>query len=116
MRKFLGYGLVAFAGVLAISGAAVLVLNAVYDIPETAAPANPASGFERYYADSTSHQLTCLTHTGTSCLPSGGGGGFIQTLTAPVAANFTALNFNQGGATTTQTNNSSPRLSRHCQQ
>jgi hypothetical protein len=40
---------------------------------------------------------------------SGGGGGFIQTLTAPVAANFTALNFNTGsGVATTQTNNSSP--------
>jgi len=40
---------------------------------------------------------------------SGGGGGFIQTLTAPVAANFSQINFNTGsGVTTTQTNNSTP--------
>lgn len=54
-------------------GATVIVLNAVYDIPETAAPANPAAGFERYYADSTTHKFTCLTSAGASCL--GGGGG-----------------------------------------
>jgi hypothetical protein len=58
-----------------VSAATVLVVNAVYDIPETAAPANPASGFERFYADSTSHNFTCLTHAGASCLPTGGGGG-----------------------------------------
>ena len=40
---------------------------------------------------------------------SSGGGGFIQTLTAPVAANFSAVNFNTGsGVTTTQINNSTP--------
>ena len=38
----------------------------------------------------------------------GSGGGFIQPLTAPVAANFSDINFNTGGAVTTQTNNSSP--------
>jgi hypothetical protein len=37
------------------------------------------------------------------------GGGFIQTLTAPVAANFTQTNFNTGsGVVTTQTNLSTP--------
>jgi hypothetical protein len=40
---------------------------------------------------------------------SGGGGGFIQPLTAPVAGGFTALNYNVGtGVVTTQTNLSSP--------
>lgn len=39
----------------------------------------------------------------------GGGGSFIQPLTAPVAANFTPLNFSTGsGVVTTQSNNSSP--------
>lgn len=40
---------------------------------------------------------------------SSGGGGFIQTLTAPVAANFTQVNYNTGsGVVTTQTNLTSP--------
>jgi hypothetical protein len=40
---------------------------------------------------------------------SSGGGGFIQTLVAPVAGNFTAQNFNTGtGVVTTQVNNSTP--------
>jgi len=39
---------------------------------------------------------------------SGGGGSFIQPLTAPVSASFSQLNFNQGGTTTVQTNNSTP--------
>lgn len=43
-------------------------------IAEQAAPANPASGSERIYADSTTHLLSCLTSTGASCMPSGGGG------------------------------------------
>ena len=39
----------------------------------------------------------------------GGGGGFIQPLTAPVAANFTQQNYNVGtGVATTQVNNTSP--------
>jgi len=42
-------------------------------IAEQAAPANPASGSERIYADSTTHLLSCLTSTGSSCMPSGGG-------------------------------------------
>lgn len=107
MRKFLGYGLIAFAGVLAVSGATVLVLNAVYDIPETAAPGNPASGFERYYADSTAHQLKCLTSSGGSCLPSGGGGsgqGWPFTFTAPPACgSLTQVNFSPSPATTSCT-------------
>lgn len=46
----------------------------------------------------------------TSSTSSGGGGtGFIQTLTAPIAANFTATNFNTGsGVVTTQTNMTTP--------
>ncbi len=44
------------------------------DLSEQAAPANPPSGFERYYADSTTHALKCITSSGTSCMPSGGSG------------------------------------------
>ncbi len=49
---------------------------------ETAAPSNPASGSDLLYFDSTSHNLTCLRSTGASCLPSGGGGGGISTITS----------------------------------
>jgi hypothetical protein len=38
----------------------------------------------------------------------GGGGGFIQPLTPPVHGAFTPINFNTGGCTTTQVNNTSP--------
>jgi len=39
---------------------------------------------------------------------SSGGGGFIQALTAPVAANFSQINFSGTGVTTTQVNGTSP--------
>ena len=43
------------------------------DMKEVAAPANPASGYDRLYLDSTTHVLTCLTSAGASCLGSGSG-------------------------------------------
>ena len=70
---FLAGGLIAF--VVVCYAATVLVINAAYDQPEIAAPANPASGFDRVYMDSTTHKWTCLTSAGASCAPSGGGGG-----------------------------------------
>jgi hypothetical protein len=42
-------------------------------IAEEAAPSNPSAGSEKIYADSTTHLLSCLTSTGSSCMPSGGG-------------------------------------------
>ena len=51
-------------------------------------------------------------NTSTDCkvnASGGGAGGFIQPLTAPVSANFSQLNFNNGtGVVTTQVNNSTP--------
>jgi hypothetical protein len=41
------------------------------DALEIAAPANPASTYDRLYLDSTAHQLKCLTSSGGSCMPSG---------------------------------------------
>lgn len=64
--------------------------------------------------DGTNTALVCTNNSGntsTDCkvnASGGGGGGFIQPLTAPVAANFTQLNFSTGAATTTQSNNTSP--------
>ena len=41
------------------------------DALEIAAPANPASTYDRLYLDSTAHLLKCLTSSGGSCMPSG---------------------------------------------
>lgn len=98
-----------FLVLLIAAGVYAIQVNALYDFIEIAAPSNPAATNDRLYADSTAHQLKCLTSSGGSCMPSGGGGGFIQTLTAPTAGSFTQLNYNVGaGVTTTQVNNSSP--------
>lgn len=54
--------------------------------------------------------VTCTDNPGvaTNCAASAGGG-FIQTLTAPIAGNFSQVNFNTGsGVTSTQVNLSSP--------
>ena len=60
----------------------------------------------------TNTTMVCADNPGvaTNCQvnATGGGGGFIQPLTAPVSGNFSDINFNAGGTTTTQTNNSSP--------
>jgi hypothetical protein len=61
----------------------------------------------------TNTTMACTDNPGvaTNCQVNagGGGGGFIQTLTAPVAASFTQLNYNVGsGVTTTQVNNTVP--------
>jgi len=52
---------------------------------EIAAPANPAANVDLLYMDSTTHQLTCLNHSGTSCLPAGGGGGGVTATGSPSA-------------------------------
>lgn len=41
--------------------------NSFQDVTEIAAPANPAGGNERLYADSSTHLLTCLKSSGASC-------------------------------------------------
>ena len=59
-------------------------LDYYQDREETAAPGNPATGYERVYSNSTTHLLTCLTSTGGSCLPSG------SSYPAPVTVSGTA--------------------------
>jgi len=89
--------------------ALAIVTNAITDYVQIGAPSNPGSGLARVYVNSSTQLLACLLPGGGSCMPSGGGGSFIQPLTAPIAANFTQFNYNTGsGVTTTQTNNSSP--------
>ena len=43
------------------------------DVTEIAAPANPAAGNDRLYLSSSTHQLSCLTSSGGSCMPAGSG-------------------------------------------
>lgn len=103
---------------MAAYGLTVLVLNGVYDQPEIAAPANPASGFDRVYMDSTTHKWTCLTSSGGSCAASGGvsASGFYlndgthsyigltnQIATLPLAGTYAWIN--QGSATETAVQN-----------
>lgn len=45
------------------------------DVTEIATPANPASGVERWFANVNTHTFSCITATGTSCAPTGSGGG-----------------------------------------
>ena len=44
------------------------------DNQEMAAPANPASGFERWFANNSTHIMSCITSSGANCAPAGGGG------------------------------------------
>src|SRR6185437_6243036 len=60
------------------------------DATEIAAPANPSAGNDRLFLSSVTHQLSCLTSTGTSCMPTGGTG------TPGGSAN--QLQFNSAGA------------------
>ncbi len=61
------------SAVLALTGS--MLFTSFWDMTETSSPGNPAASTQRVYADSTTHQLTCLTSSGGNCLPSGGGGG-----------------------------------------
>lgn len=78
------------------------------DAAEIAAPANPASGNDRLYLDSTAHQLKCLTSAGASCMPSGSGGyatiqnngtALTQRTTANVADGIEAVDDSTNSAT-----------------
>ena len=65
-----------------------------YDVTETAAPANPAAGTLRIYANSTTHELTQRNSAGTEVKlsdGSGGGGGG-----APTDAQYLTLGVNVG--------------------
>lgn len=75
------------------------------------APQPPSTGYLVYKDDADGHLYALYTDgTKTQLAPaSAGGGGFIQTLTAPVSGNFTQKNFNVGaGVVSTQVNNSTP--------
>jgi len=68
------------------------------DATELAAPANPAAGNDRLYLSSATHLLTCLTSSGSNCMPAGGAG----TVTQVTSGNFSPL-FNVSVATNTST-------------
>ena len=45
------------------------LLGGVHDVKEIATPENPAADTERWYADSSTHKMTCITSSGASCAP-----------------------------------------------
>lgn len=111
MKRFLRYWpLAALLILLCVGSGYAILTNAFYDFVKISAPSNPPAGQGRLYVDSGTNKLACLNSDGSSCSPSGGGGGgFIQSLTAPVHGNFTQINFNTGaGVTTTEIDNASP--------
>jgi hypothetical protein len=72
------------------------VMASFFDVTEIAAPANPSAGNERWYANSTTHQLSCLTSAGGNCAPSGGGSGTIN-----AAAQFDSVYYSGAGSSST---------------
>lgn len=67
------------------------------DILLTTSPGNPASGYDRLYADSGTGNVTCLTSSGGSCLSGGGAG----TVTVVGGGSLAATAIVTGGGTTT---------------
>ncbi len=68
-----------------VTGTGGLVINdgsgqAFMDVLEAAVPSNPTSGFQRWYANNSTHLLSCINSSGGSCAPSGGGGTIATTL------------------------------------
>ena len=61
-------------------------LDYYQDREETAAPGNPATGYERVYSNSTTHLLTCLTSSGANCMPSAASGGTVTYTTSTVGS------------------------------
>jgi len=59
----------------------IYLLGKYADIFETPTPANPTSGFERWFANSATHQLSCILPSGASCVNTGIGTGTQNCLT-----------------------------------
>lgn len=49
----------------------IMLHNNYQDFKAIAVPANPASGFDRFFANSSTGALNCLTSAGANCLPAG---------------------------------------------
>jgi hypothetical protein len=54
----------------------------IFDFQCTATPTNPPTGNDRFYCDSGTGNMACLTSSGANCLPGGGGGGGSGTVTS----------------------------------
>src|SRR5277367_5611182 len=74
MKKKLGYGALWLLTVL-VSVATATLINGYVDFFQVAAPANPATGNARLFVSSSTHVLSCLLPSGSSCIGGGGGGG-----------------------------------------
>ena len=77
------------------------------DVQGITTPANPPTGFQRWYASTSTSQFACLTSTGGNCAPSGGGGSTFQVNGTPLSSS-SVINFTNSapfnGVTFTETN------------
>ena len=77
------------------------------DVQGITTPANPPTGFQRWYASTSTSQFACLTSTGGNCAPSGGGGSTFQVNGTPLSSS-SVINFPNSapfnGVTFTETN------------
>ncbi len=84
----LAFGLSTVAELQITPGA--LKMTAYEDVKEQAAPANPAATYERWFANSSTHKLSCLTSGGGDCNPGSGS-------TSPASPD-TSVQFNNSGS------------------
>jgi hypothetical protein len=78
------------------------------DVTEIAAPSDPSSGNDRLYLNSSTHQLSCLTSSGGSCIPSSGGGSTTVIYTSKIAGVTTGVAVAAGSSATGTTDSAGP--------
>jgi hypothetical protein len=93
----LGIGLTAPAYNLDLASGYTAHFPSYFDVTETAAPVNPASGVERWYGDSTSHLMSCRNSAGGNCAPAGGGSATFQ-VNGTNTTSQTTINFQNSAA------------------
>ena len=64
------------------SGVIVPPSSLYFDMTEIAAPLNPNAGIERWFGNSSTHLLACITSGGANCNPSSSGGGYATIMNA----------------------------------
>ena len=77
------------------------VLNGWLDVPLITAPANPGSGWLRFFASSATGKLACLDSAGASCLASGSGAGWNaqQAMFSSIWTGYNYTDISGGGVT-----------------
>lgn len=71
----------------------VLVFLSYFDMAKISTPSNPAAGYLRLYANTTTGQIACVDSSGSSCIATGGGGGGYKLLESHSASSSSSLDF-----------------------